>query len=97
MAFPLYSGVLSNGESMLLHNKSRLAARERYSWCRADFNGNLMGRMDSSKWNFRYLKLLKTHQFCKGLRPRNSNLFSVGMDKTPSSREINTIIAEVTS
>lgn len=92
MAFPLYSGVLSNGESKLLHNKSKLVSCERYGCCRADHNGNLMVRIGSGKWNLRYLKLLNTHQFRKGLGSIHS---TVGTDTTPSSRGISSIIAEV--
>lgn len=98
MVFPLYSGVLSNGESMLFHNKLTLASHERYSYARGDMKGNLMVRMVSSKWNFRYLELLKTKQLCKGLGRRYSTLFSVRMDhKTSSSRRFNTVLCEVTS
>ncbi|KAL0302969.1 UNVERIFIED_CONTAM: Violaxanthin de-epoxidase, chloroplastic [Sesamum radiatum] len=94
MAFALYSGVLSNGESILLHNKSRLASRQRYNWIRADVNGKLMVRMGANKWKCRYLKLVKNQQLGKGLGSKCPNLFSIAVDKTPASRWINTIIAE---
>ncbi|KAL8544609.1 hypothetical protein ACS0TY_005000 [Phlomoides rotata] len=94
MGFPLYSGVLSNGESMLLHNKFRQASHERYSCSRPDMKDNLMVRMVSSKWNFRYLELLKTKQLCKGLGRRYSTLFSVRMEKTSSSHRCNTGLSE---
>ncbi|KAL2227835.1 UNVERIFIED_CONTAM: Violaxanthin de-epoxidase, chloroplastic [Sesamum indicum] len=94
MAFPIYSGVLSNGESILLHNKSRLASRQRYNWIGADVNGRLMVRMGANKWKCRYLKLVKNKQLGKSLGSRCPNLFPIAMDTTPASRCINTIIAE---
>ncbi|KAK6156427.1 hypothetical protein DH2020_010675 [Rehmannia glutinosa] len=94
MAFPLYSGVLSNGEIILLHNKSQLDGRERYNWSGVYLNGNLTVGRGSSGWNFRYLKLLKNRQSCKGLGRRFTNVFSVGSNKTPLSHGISAIIAE---
>ncbi|KAK6136364.1 hypothetical protein DH2020_029894 [Rehmannia glutinosa] len=94
MAFPLYSGVLSNGEIILLHNKSQLDGRERYNWSGVYLNGNLTVGRGSSGWNFRYLKLLKNRQSCKGLGRRCTNVFSVGSNKTPLSHGISAIIAE---
>ncbi|KAG6389190.1 hypothetical protein SASPL_150649 [Salvia splendens] len=93
MAFSLYSGVLSNGESKLLHDKSVLASCKRYGCSRANLNGNLIVRVGSGKWSLRYLKLLKTHQFRGGLGSRQSPLET---GKTPSSRGgIGLVIAEV--
>ncbi|KAL0307558.1 UNVERIFIED_CONTAM: Violaxanthin de-epoxidase, chloroplastic [Sesamum angustifolium] len=94
MAFPLYSGVLSNGESILLHNKSRLVSRQRYNWIGTDVNAKLMVRIGANKWKCRYLKLVKVQQLGNGLGSRCSNLFSIAVDKTPASRCINTIKAE---
>ncbi|KAL1552136.1 Violaxanthin de-epoxidase, chloroplastic [Salvia divinorum] len=62
MAFPLYSGVLSNGESKLLHDKSKLASCGRYGCSRANFNRNLIVRVGSGRWNLR----------CEGLGRRQS-------------------------
>ncbi|PIN19955.1 Violaxanthin de-epoxidase [Handroanthus impetiginosus] len=95
MAFSLYSGMLSNGESIRWHVKSRLTSRERHNWSRAYVNGNLIVRMSSSKWKFRCLKVLKTHQLCKGFGSRCSNIFSLGLDKTSSSHGFRKIITEV--
>ncbi|EYU39513.1 hypothetical protein ABFS82_06G198700 [Erythranthe guttata] len=92
MAVLLYSGLLSNGESILLHCKSRFSRGESH---KSSCNGNLTVRMGSDKWNFRYLKLLKTPQFSKVFGPRFSNIFSSETTKTPSSDGLNTIIAEV--
>ncbi|KAG6389194.1 hypothetical protein SASPL_150653 [Salvia splendens] len=93
MAFSLYSGVLSNGESKLLHDKSMLASCKRYGCSRANLNGNLIVRVGSGKWSLRYLKLLKPHQFRGGLGSRQSPLET---GKTPSSRGgIGLVIAEV--
>lgn len=94
MAFPLYSGVLSNGESKLLQNKSKLISCNRSGCSRADLNDNLIVRISSGKWNFRLLKLLKTHKFHGGLSSRHS---TIGKDTTPSSSGISSIIAEVNS
>lgn len=96
MAVLLYSGVISNGESILLHNKSR-NCRERYRWSSANLNGKLMVRMGSDKWNFRYFKLLKSPKFFEVLGPRYSNVFSLGLAKPPLGCGLSTIIAEVTS
>lgn len=50
-------------------------------------------RMCSSKWNSRYLKLLKTKQMCSVLKTKCSNLFPIGNVDT-SSRGIHTTITE---
>ncbi|KAH6803959.1 non-photochemical quenching 1 [Perilla frutescens var. frutescens] len=85
MTFPLHSGVLSNGESKILHNKSNLVSCERYGCSR-------VVRICSGKWNLQYLKLFKAHQFREGLGSTHS---TVGTVPNPSSHGINSIIDEV--
>lgn len=93
MAFPLYSGVLSNGESKLLQNKLKLISCNRSGCSRADLNDNLIVRISSGRWSFRFLKLLKPHKF-RGGCSRHS---TIGKNTTPSSSGISSIIAEVNS
>ncbi|GFP95749.1 violaxanthin de-epoxidase chloroplastic [Phtheirospermum japonicum] len=92
MAFPLYYGVCSNGESIFLHNnKSRLSGRERYNWSWTYLNdGNLTVRMGPSRWSFRYSKLLSF----KGSGPRCSDFSPVGTNETHTIRRISKVIAE---
>lgn len=95
MAFPLYSGVLSNGESsVLLQNRSRLGSCERYGCSRANLNSNLMVRIGSGKWNFRYMKLLKIHQFREGLGSRHSKV-GLGITSSRHGIRISSVISEV--
>ncbi|KAK4487872.1 hypothetical protein RD792_003610 [Penstemon davidsonii] len=88
MAFPSYSGVLSNGENILFTTKSRLTRGGKNIWKGADL------KTFSSKWNSRNLNLLKSKKFCKGLESRYSNFLSIGTDKTSSTCGINKIIQE---
>lgn len=91
MAFPLYSGVLSNGESKLLQNKLKVISCNRSGCSRADLNDNLIVRISSGRWNFRFLKLLKPHKF-RGGCSRHSTIVK---NTNPSSSGISSIIAEV--
>ncbi|KAL2549409.1 Violaxanthin de-epoxidase [Forsythia ovata] len=90
MAFSLHSVVLSSDESFLCHTKSRLPSGEKYNATGADSYGSVVVRMYSSKWNSRYMKLLKAHRICRGLGSRFSNLFRHEMEKLSSTYDNNT-------
>ncbi|KAL3654014.1 Violaxanthin de-epoxidase, chloroplastic [Castilleja foliolosa] len=92
MAFPLYYGVCSNGESIFLrNNKSRLSGHGRYNWSWAHLNnGNITVRMGPRKWSFRYAKFLKKSQ----LGPRCSGFSPDGTNETHTIRRISNVIAE---
>lgn len=92
MAFLLYSGLFSNGKSILVSNKSKLK-RCNY-WCVADANCKQIMRMGARRWTLHRMKLIKSNY--KRLGSKCLDVFSKGMDVIDLSCGISSLFSEVT-